>query len=93
MTKQEAINRLEEGAPFSELYDEAWENALTMAIDSLKADSVKHGKWIKEDHDGSWSSATCSICGRRVGLVNYETDFAKHFPYCHCGARMDEELQ
>ena len=52
---------------------------------------VRHGRWIAEDNDGSWSSAVCSVCGRRVGLAHYETDFVKHFPYCHCGARMEEE--
>lgn len=36
MTTEEAINRLEEGAPFSELYDETWERALEMAIEALK---------------------------------------------------------
>ena len=36
MTKEEAIRRLEEGAPFSELYDETWEKALEMAIEALR---------------------------------------------------------
>lgn len=36
MTKEEAIKRIEEGAPFSELYDREWEEALSMAIKALE---------------------------------------------------------
>ena len=57
-------------------------------LSSADVEPVRHGRWIAEDNDGSWSSAVCSVCGRRVGLAHYETDFVKHFPYCHCGAKM-----
>lgn len=36
MSREEAIKRLEEGAPFSELYDPRWEDALALAIKALK---------------------------------------------------------
>lgn len=65
-----------------------------MLLDAILHDNVepvRHGRWIKEDNDGSWSSAVCSVCGRRVGLAHYETDFVRRFPYCHCKARMDGE--
>ena len=38
MTRKAAIRILRKGPPFSELYDEAWENALIMAINSLKTE-------------------------------------------------------
>lgn len=44
MTREEAISRLKEGAPFSELYYPDWEEALAMGIDALEAERV--GKWI-----------------------------------------------
>ena len=40
MTREEAIKRLEEGAPFSELYDSHWEAALALAIKALKDEPV-----------------------------------------------------
>ena len=60
---------------------------------------VRHGKWIehhgqsylvlpmKYDEDGEpilqpYISYECSICGRRESVKE---------PYCHCGAKMDEE--
>lgn len=64
MTRQEAISRLEQGAPFSELYDEEWENALIMAIEALKAEPIKHGKWIKLYHD----NYKCSECGNYLDM-------------------------
>lgn len=36
MTKEEAISRLEQGAPFSEVFDKSWEEALDIAISALK---------------------------------------------------------
>ena len=36
MTKDEAIARLKEGEPFSEIYDKEWEDALQMAIETLE---------------------------------------------------------
>lgn len=38
ISREEAIKRLEEGAPFSELYDPHWEDALALAIKALKAE-------------------------------------------------------
>ena len=40
MSREEAIKRLEEGAPFSELYDSRWEAALALAIKALKDEPV-----------------------------------------------------
>ena len=36
MTREEAIERLKDGAPFSELLDVKWEEAINMAIEALE---------------------------------------------------------
>ena len=36
MTNEEAIERLKDGAPFNELLDVKWEEAVNMAIEALK---------------------------------------------------------
>ena len=36
MTREEAISRLKEGEPFSEIHDPVWDEALDMAISALK---------------------------------------------------------
>ena len=36
MTREEAISRLKEGEPFSEIYDSSWNEALDMAITALE---------------------------------------------------------
>lgn len=41
MTNEEAIKRLKEGEPFSELYNKMWEEALNMAIKALE-----DSRWI-----------------------------------------------
>lgn len=46
---------------------------------------VKHGEW--EQNPYCKRIYFCSVCGRHIedGSCNpYE-----HFPYCHCGAKMD----
>lgn len=73
--------------------NEQTHEAVFMAIKALKAEPVRHGKWIKqkyEDTDGSaidgWE---CSVCGE--GVVWRSDDDINLEKYCyHCGAKMDE---
>lgn len=62
-----------------------------MAIEALKAEPVKHGRWIKNikvyqfPNDTTWQYL-CSSCG-------YADEHGENVdvPYCwHCGAKMDE---
>lgn len=56
---------------------------------------VRHGWWIPEEHEDRVSPTMthryrwyhCSLCGRR--LIGYSNP--KDAPYCHCGAKMNEE--
>lgn len=68
-------------------------------IESLPAsdvDPVRHGRWIPEEHEDRVSPTMthryrwyhCSVCGRR--LIGYSNP--KDAPYCHCGAKMNEEV-
>lgn len=59
-----------------------------MAINALKAEPVRHGKWIKADSQQYFRKHyplfTCSACG-------YRKDSQKKWDYCpNCGARMDK---
>jgi NADH pyrophosphatase NudC (nudix superfamily) len=86
ITREEAIKRLEEGAPFSELYDPRWEDALALAIKALKDEPVKHGHWIIHFDDlfPEDSSVECSVCHEYEGIMANDN-------YCpNCGAKMDE---
>lgn len=81
MTKNQAIQRLKEGAPFSALYVEEWENALNMAIEALQ--ERKSGKWIDHSADGY---VECPFCGH---LTTCEGNI-EDLHYCFwCGAKME----
>lgn len=56
---------------------------------------VVHGRW-KLLHKGDWTSVfVCSVCGRRETITesesyNSQLKMPRKYPYCHCGAKMDE---
>ena len=77
MTKEEAIKRLKEGAPFSALYNERWEEALNMAIEALQGQ--KTGKWVLAEM-GDTDLYRCSLCKNEKTYTP---------PFCDiCGAKM-----
>ncbi len=56
--------------------------------------TVRHGRW-EVFRKGDWTSVyECSECRRRVtvGCDKDKVDarLKKLYPYCHCGARMDD---
>ena len=85
MTREEAINRLKEGEPFSEICDPTWDEALNMAISALsenKEEDRPKGHWIEIGYVGSGNYMfECSEC--------HHTDTqnkAVKVNYCwHCG--------
>jgi hypothetical protein len=80
MTREEAIKRLEEGAPFSALYNEQWEEALNMAIEALKGhDTVYKREWVLAEM-GDMNLYECPLCRSRKTYMT---------PFCDiCGAKM-----
>lgn len=63
---------------------------LRLAIKALEQKS-KTGHWIKEKSIFGWDghSYQCSECGRSIHL-DTEMEDLEDYPYCHCGAKMQE---
>lgn len=59
-------------------------------LSSADVAPVRHGRWlpiVSYNH-----TYKCSECGRLlVDVTDGLKTVAKHYPYCHCGARMDKE--
>ena len=85
MNREEAIERLKRGAPFSELYYQDWEDALEMAIEALE--NQKTGHWI-ETEDAKYQNLCyrCSECNTLHGHIGYKPNFCPN-----CGAKMEGE--
>lgn len=51
---------------------------------------VRHGKWLPiVSYNNTYK---CSECGRLlVDITDGLNVVAKHYPYCHCGAKMDAQ--
>lgn len=59
-------------------------------IEMAKCEPVIHAHWELEVRFPSgieWRK--CSRCGRQVNTQD-DMDCVEQFPYCHCGAKMDE---
>jgi len=54
-----------------------------------KAEQPKMGRWIIVDKGLKVTSFKCSECGRTV-RDDTGYDVTKDYPYCHCGAKMQE---
>ena len=63
---------------------------------TIEAAPVKHGRWENTTEFFPWQEDDglrryhCSVCGKRV-TVSREHKITDIFPYCNCGAKMDEE--
>lgn len=74
--------------------NEQTHEAVFMAIKALKAEPIKHGKWIKQKHEDTDGSTIygweCSVCGE--GVVWRTDDDIDIEKFCYnCGAKMDFE--
>ncbi len=56
----------------------------------------KMGRWMYDEDKSDWYDTTyhCSCCKRTV-VIPYESqkDLYNDYPYCHCGAKMQEESE
>ena len=52
---------------------------------------VRHGEWIWQFNLDGDDFFECSVCGRQEVLNGLcaRRNPTEHFPYCHCGAKMD----
>lgn len=48
----------------------------------------KTGKWIEFPNHMAYK---CSECGRIIQTTDGRRNVSKHYPFCHCGARMECE--
>ena len=57
---------------------------------TVDAEPIRHGHWIKsKDNTILAPCYECSVCGRKINTWGIASETA---PYCHCGAKMDEEV-
>lgn len=73
-------------------------NFVTDKIPTADVAEVKHGKWVMVEKeiktDGDYDVYKCSLCGRKIVCDRYPTKSVEElFPYCHCGAKMEEETE
>lgn len=53
-------------------------------------DPVKHGKWVLITKDYiDPQEYMCSVCGRTIKYYGIPTLLLEMYPYCNCGAKMD----
>ena len=60
------------------------------AIPAADVAPVVHGRWLPiVSYNNTYK---CSECGRLlVNITDGLSMVAKHYPYCHCGAKMEED--
>ena len=87
MSREEAIKIIER-ARVVVLGNSEYNKAMSMAIEALKAEPVKHGRWVL----GRNGDYYCSECDRMMLGVYAGTKFENVQPYwCgYCGAKMDK---
>lgn len=63
---------------------------------TLDVEQVVHAKWVVKEKHGVSTLFSCSRCGSSIEITNdyygIPSRFASiYYPYCHCGAKMDED--
>ena len=75
----EAYDREHEGEPGK---------ARQLILDAPTIEERKTGRWIEFSNHNAYK---CSECGRIIETVDGKRNVYKHYPYCHCGAKMEGE--
>lgn len=72
----------------------ATEQMFDQHMENVKSwEPVRHGHWIfKQRISENCIRYSCSVCNRWVQDGEGKNP-VERYPYCHCGARMDEEVQ
>ena len=87
MTYEEAINRIKEGEPFSEIYSAEWEGAKQKAIEALEKQIPKNPKYSGNDEQ---DTVYCPSCGFTFGFCDEVHYFSINPSYCEeCGQKLD----
>lgn len=64
--------------------------ALLEDAPTVDAEPIVHGHWVRDFSITEDTFYKCSVCGRQECLME-KYDPKVEMPYCHCGAKMDEE--
>ena len=60
-------------------------------IPTADVEEVKHGRWVRiTEKEYSMQEYMCSVCGRTIHYYGAFSLLTVRYPYCHCGAKMDE---
>ena len=71
-------------------------NTLTEVREKVRAlpsiqPKAKVGHWVLDTKNKVAEYYKCSKCGRLISLLSVDNKTLKDYPYCHCGAKMEEE--
>lgn len=72
-------------------YD-GWNSAIDVILSAptVDAEEVRHARWIyKGHHEMMGHVFECSACERCM-FANSTEHVTEKYPYCHCGAKIDE---
>lgn len=58
---------------------------------TVDAVPVVHGRWEQVERWATKAKYRCSVCGREI-MSAVKVNIEK-YPYCHCGAKMDLEVE
>ena len=86
----ELIKELENIKDVSEA--EEWVDIFITTINELPIIELKHGQWVATEKGAKITAYKCSECGRVV-WDDTGYDVSKDYPYCHCGAKMNEDAE
>ena len=98
MRREEALLKIQSAKFYTTVLNPIWDekeigearHAFDMAIEALFAE--KTGKWIRITRDGYVPQEfMCSVCGRTIRYDGILPLLIEHYPYCHCGARMEAD--
>ena len=76
---------------FQDSYSPGEAKAMIDEVPTVDVAPVIHSKWVSLAYDflGGKFVYVCNRCDRQIKV--YHREDLKDFPYCHCGAKMDEE--
>lgn len=90
--RSDAIKRFQEIKDSGvSLKDAAFLDGVMDVLDNVAAADVApviYGKWILDRRIAGGAYFKCSSCGRKIEVNRFSK--IEDFPYCHCGAKMEE---
>lgn len=83
--REDAIRLAEQG----QVQGFPWQFQMLVRLSPTDVAPVIHGRWLPiVSYNNTYK---CSECGRfLVDIADGLKMVAKHYPYCHCGAKMEE---